>query len=44
MGGGIEFLCTSKRRLFSVDYRYLLAGSDARLGGHLLCFSYGILF
>lgn len=44
VGGGIEFVGPMRRRLFSIDYRYLVAGSDGSLGGHLLCVSYGFLF
>jgi hypothetical protein len=44
VGGGIEFIGARRRRLFSVDYRYLVAGSEGSLGGHLLCISYGFLF
>lgn len=38
-GGGI--ILGSGRRLFSIDYRYLAALDDERLGGHLLCLCLG---
>ena len=44
VGGGMEFVSARRSRLFSIDYRYFVAGRDASLGGHLLCFSYGFLF
>ena len=42
VGGGIEF--GKGRRFFSIDYRYLAASGDDRLGGHLLCMSLGFLW
>jgi len=39
VGGGIEV--ASGNMLFSIDYRYLVAVSDGRLGGHLLSFGIG---
>lgn len=39
LGGGIEVV--SGGTLFSIDYRYLVAGSDGKLGGHLLSFGIG---
>jgi len=44
VGAGIEFVGASRNRLFSLDYRYWVAGRDTSLGGHLLCISYGFLF
>ena len=40
VGGGIEI--ASGNMLFSIDYRYLVAASDGRLGGHLLSLGIGV--
>jgi len=41
-GGGV--ILGTGRRLFSIDYRYLAAPDDDRLGGHLLCLCLGFSF
>jgi hypothetical protein len=42
IGGGAELVFGG--RSFSIDYRYLVVPADAKLGGHLLCVSYGFHF
>jgi hypothetical protein len=44
VGGGLEMGGIRSNKLFSIDYRYVVAGLGSIHGGHLLCVSYGIQF
>jgi len=43
-GGGLEMGGIRSNKLFSIDYRYVVAGLGSIHGGHLICVSYGIQF